>query len=87
MFPRLHGIAFKLWAPHTKNEHWGTKDPALAYKKLAEILQEWTCRVHDRGLPRIRFNFFKESYILIIHFESFNTKIENFSKWSNCTKS
>ena len=55
MFPRLHAIAFKLWAPKTKNEHWGTSNPALAYKKLAEMLQEWTCTVHDRGLPRIRF--------------------------------
>jgi len=51
MFPRLHAIAFKLWAPKTKNEHWGTSNPALAYKKLAEMLQEWTCTVHDRGLP------------------------------------
>ena len=49
MFPRLHAIAFKLWAPKTKNEN-----SAKAYKKIAEMLQEWTCTVHDRGLPRIR---------------------------------
>jgi len=54
MFPRLHAIAFKLWAPKTKNENSGK-----AYKKIAEMLQEWTCTVHDRGLPRIRLISFQ----------------------------
>ena len=83
-FPRLHEIAFKLWAHKTKNEHWGTSNPAFAYKKLAEMLQEWTYTVHDR-LYRIEDCL---GFVSKLKIDSgVILKIENVLKWSSNRKS
>ena len=50
VFPRLHAIAFKLWTPNLKSR---VRVPVQnSMNELLQALHEWTCRVHDRGLPR-----------------------------------
>ena len=71
-----------MWAPRSRFQDFKTRDAGEAYKKLAEMLQQWTCRVHDRGLPRTVFSFFQGRNALPVII-----KIENVSKWADTEQS
>ena len=60
IFPRLHAIAFKLWNPKLQSSMPIPLNNSVTY--IMQKLHEWTCRVHDRGLPRNRFHSFLKTH-------------------------